>query len=117
MGTITDMLCLTAIIVFIVDISGFTQTWKKWLADFIGKDVKQLKPLKPWSCSLCMVWWACVIYLFCKHSVTLPYLAFSALLAALSAQVGQVIGLLRYAVDTLLRLINTQILDKVWKRN
>lgn len=116
MNTITDMLMLTIAIVFVVDLSGFTDTWKKWLADFIGKDVKQLKPLKPFSCSLCMVHHTLVIWLLCTGQFSLAYWAFACVLAAFSSQIGQFINLIRYAVET---AINSFFkgLDKLWKRN
>lgn len=107
------MVCLTAIIVFVVDISGFTETWKGWLGKWLGCKVGRVRPL---DCSMCASWWACVILLFCEHSVTLPYLAFAALLAALSVEIGQLIRLLRYAADTALKLM-TNLFDLIWKRN
>lgn len=114
MGIYLDMLFITIICVFIVDISGFTDTWKGWLGRWLGCKVGRVRPF---DCGLCSTFWTLTIWLLCTGQFSLAYWAFACVLAALSAQVGQVIGLLRYAVDTLLRLINTQILDKVWKRN
>lgn len=116
MSTITEMICLTVITVFVIDISGFTDTWKKWLADFIGKDVKQLKPLKPFTCSLCMTHHTLVIWLLCTGQFTLPYWAFACVLAALSSQIGQFINLIRYAVETAINRL-FHLLDLLWKRN
>lgn len=112
MSTITDMLMLTIAIVFVVDISGFTETWKGWLGKWLRVKVGRVRPF---DCGLCSTFWTLTIWLLCTGQFSLTYWAFACVLAALSAQVGQVISLLRYAVDTLLRLINTKLLDKLWK--
>lgn len=48
------------IVVFIVDISGFTDAWRDGLARALK--VQELRPLKPFDCSLCMTWWVCLLY-------------------------------------------------------
>ena len=113
MSTITEMICLTVITVFVIDISGFTDTWKGWLGKWLGVKVGRVRPF---DCGLCSTFWTLTIWLLCTGQFSLAYWAFACVLAALSAQVGQFISLLRYAVDTGLHLLNS-LLDKLWKRN
>lgn len=107
------MICLTAIVVFIVDISGFTETWKGWLGKWLGVTVGRVRPF---DCSLCASFWANIVLLLCTHALTLPCLAFACLLAALTVQIGQVIQMLRYALDSAVRKFNN-LLDKIWKQD
>ena len=104
-----DMILLAAIVVFVVDYSGFTQSWKnllgRWLCVKVGA-------VKPFDCSLCMTWWACVIYLLCTGAVSFRTIAFAALLAALSRVVAALYRFIVYALDTALCVANS-VLDYV----
>ena len=44
MRCVIDILLLAAIIVFVVDLSGFTQTWKKWLGKWLGVQIGDVPP-------------------------------------------------------------------------
>lgn len=107
------MICLTAIVVFVIDCSGFTESWKgalgRWLGVMVGR-------VRPFDCSLCASWWANIVLLLCGRCFTLPFLAFAALLAALTPQVAQCINLVRYGLDTALHLIY-KFFDKIWKQD
>ena len=60
-----DLLFLALIVVFIVDLSGWTQSLLSFLSRVSGVRVTSAKPL---SCSLCSTWWAGVIYCaICGH--------------------------------------------------
>lgn len=107
------MICLTAIVEFVVETSGFTDTWKGWLGKWLGVKVGRVRPF---DCGLCSTFWTLTIWLLCTGQFSLAYWAFACVLAALSAQVGQVISLLRYAVDTGLKLL-FNLMDKLWKQN
>ena len=52
MRCVIDILLLAAIIVFIVDLSGFTQSWKKWLGKWLGV---QIGDVPPFDCRLLAV--------------------------------------------------------------
>lgn len=82
-----DLLLIAAITIYIVDISGFTQSWRAALAKWLK--VKELKPLKPFDCGACMTWWVCIIYALCVGEFSLPILAYTALLSFLSLPIGQ----------------------------
>lgn len=83
-----DLLMVAVITIYIVDLSGFTQTWRGWLARSLR--VRELRPLKPFDCGLCMTWWVCLIYAIAVGEFSLFTVAWSALLSFLSIPIGQV---------------------------
>lgn len=103
MKTIFDLILVAMVTIYIVDISGFTETWLNFLSAYKGKRITELKPF---SCSLCMVWWVCLIYLAITGEFTIPYVAFSAFLSLLSVPLGQLLILIR---ETLTWLISKWI--------
>jgi hypothetical protein len=82
-----DLLLVALITIYIVDISGFTKSWRGWCANILH--ISHLKPLPPFDCSLCMTWWVCLIYALCAGQLSLWTIAFSALLSHLSNPLGQ----------------------------
>ena len=82
-----NLLLIAAITIYIVDLSGFTQSWRAALARWLK--VKELKPLKPFDCGQCMTWWVCIIYALCVGEFSLQILAYTALLSFLSLPIGQ----------------------------
>ena len=95
MKTIIDLILVAMVTIYIVDLSGFTDTWLKALSAYKGRKISQLKPF---SCSLCMVWWVCLIFLVISRKCSLPMVAFSALLSLLSVPIGQLLMLIREAI-------------------
>lgn len=83
-----DLLMVAVITIYIVDLSGFTQTWRGWLARFLR--IRELRSLKPFDCGLCMTWWVCLIYAVAVGEFSLFTVAWSALLSFLSIPIGQV---------------------------
>jgi len=96
-----DLLLLAGIVVFIVDLSGFTQSWKTLLARWFH--AKAIGSVKPFDCSLCMVWWTSIIYCLITHNLCLITLAYSALLSFLALPIG---GTLIMAREALTFIIN-----------
>lgn len=95
----TDLLFLSLIVVYIVDLSGWTDTWLGWLSRWLGHPVRELKPF---SCSLCMTWWSGIVYLLVTGRFCLPLLAYVALLAFLSLPISELLIFIR---ETILRWI------------
>ena len=89
-----DLLMVAVITIYIVDLSGFTDTWLKVLSHYMGRKIQELKPF---SCSLCMVWWVCLIYAVIVGNLTIPIVALIALLSLLSVPCGQLLILIREA--------------------
>ena len=100
MKAIIDLILVALVTIYIVDLSGFTETLLKVISAYKGRKITELKPF---SCSLCMVWWVCLIFLLVTGNLTLPMVAFSALLSFLSVPLGQMMHLIR---ETILKVIN-----------
>lgn len=85
MSIYIDLALLWAVVVFIVDCSGFTAAWLKLLSRFTTRHgYPPVKELRPFSCSLCMTWWICLLYAYLRNSFTLPVVAYIAGLSFLS---------------------------------
>lgn len=80
-----NLLLISLILVFIIDISGFVDTVKRlvWKWVFNGKREYQDFDLKPFTCSLCSTWWAGILYL-CFTGFSWAMVAYVALLAFLT---------------------------------
>jgi hypothetical protein len=93
MGKYIELLLVAAIIIYIVDLSGFTQSWRSALTKALK--AKDLKPIKPFDCGQCMTWWTCIIYSLCTDIFSLPILAYIAALSFLSIPLGQILIFIR----------------------
>lgn len=100
MKAIVELILVALITIYVVDLSGFTDTWLKFLSAYKGRKITELKPF---SCSLCMVWWVCLAYLVTTSQLTLSLVAFTALLSFLSIPMGQILVMLR---EVMLHIIN-----------
>ena len=100
MKAIVELILVALITIYVVDLSGFTDTWLIFLSAYKGRKITELKPF---SCSLCMVWWVCLAYLVTTSQLTLSLVAFTALLSFLSIPMGQILVLLR---EVILHIIN-----------
>lgn len=100
-----DLLLIAAITIYIVDLSGFTESWRSALTRALK--AKSLKPIRPFDCSLCMTWWVGIIYALCKGSLTLPVLAYIAALSFLSLPISQVFIFIREGISFLLNKMMT----------
>ena len=94
MKAIIDLILLALVTIYIVDLSGFTETLLKVISAYKGRKITELKPF---SCSLCMVWWVCLIYAAIAGILTIPVVALIALLSLLSVPCGQLLILIREA--------------------
>lgn len=100
MKTIIDLILVALVTIYIVDLSGFTETLLKVISAYKGRKITELKPF---SCSLCMVWWVCLIYAAIVGNLTIPVVALIAFLSFLSVPCGQLLMLIREAI---LKVIN-----------
>lgn len=87
MAIYIELLLVALVTIYIVDISGFTESWRDALARWLK--VASLRPIKPFDCGLCMTWWVCLIYALCVGQLSIGTIAFSALLSHLSNPIGQ----------------------------
>lgn len=96
---ITDLVLLTAIVVFIVDLSG----WTGWLLDTLSRILhKNVVSFKPFTCSLCMSWWTGLAYLIFTGTLTIPHVALVAGLAFLTRPMAELFQTIN---DLLIRII------------
>lgn len=106
MSIYLQLLLLAVVVVYIVDLSGFTSSWRHALARRLGyADDTELRPLPPFDCGKCATWWVCLIYTIAAGHLSLQTLAACALLSMLSDTIGAVMlfihELLGYIVDKL----------------
>ena len=100
MKAIIDIILVALVTIYIVDLSGFTETLLKVISAYKGRKITELKPF---SCSLCMVWWVCLIYAVIVGNLTIPVIALIAFLSLLSVPCGQLLILIR---EAFLKVIN-----------
>lgn len=102
----TDLLLMSLTVSYIVDVSGFTHSWRSALARWLGRSASALRPLPPFDCGKCMTFWACLILTLIEGAFSLPVLAYICLLSCLSVTAGQVFIFIR---EGLLRLLDMLI--------
>ena len=110
MKNLLNLFFISVIIVFITDITDFPDTVKK-IFSFIttkGKIVKTDFRLHLIDCSLCQIWWVCIIYLLIIKDFTLLNLVYVCLLAAFADIIKNSILLLK---DILIKI--TQLIYKL----
>lgn len=102
---IKELILLTCVICFIIDVSGFIDEFKIFAFRFIyGNTVKYREfSIKPFDCSLCATWWCTLIYAFIFDSITIQNIAICGVLSMLAEPIGQSLMLLR---DILLKIID-----------
>jgi hypothetical protein len=105
MKTYIDLLLIAAITIYIVDLSGFTESWRAALARWLK--AKELKALKPFDCGQCMTWWVGIIYSLCVGEFSLPILAYIAALSFLSIPMQQVFIFIREGMIFLINKMMT----------
>lgn len=99
-----NLLIISGILCYIVDISGIVDEFKKFLwKKYIKKGDYHNLSLKPFDCSRCCVWWSTLIYIIATGHFTLPYIGFCALLSLLASNISD---FLIWIKDTLTWLIN-----------
>ena len=97
-----DLLLIAAITIYIVDLSGFTESWRGMIAKWLNISESALRPLPPFDCGKCATWWACIIYSLCTGSFSLAILAYIALLSFLSIPLGQFFIFIREGLNYLI---------------
>lgn len=89
MSIFAELPLVAVVVVFIVDLSGFTNSWRTALARFLK--VNALRPLRPFDCSLCMTWWCCLAWAAIRGQLTLLTVTESALLAFASVPINSIL--------------------------
>ncbi len=108
MNIYTELLLVTCVVTYIVDLSGWTDTWLRWLGRALHRTVRAFRPF---SCAQCMTWWCCLLWALLRGSLSLPVVAASAGFAFCSITLSQSLIFIREAALWLLRLISRWIQD------
>ena len=108
MERIIDIYLLAAVCVFIVDVSGWTRTWKGVLARWVGAE-RADGQLHPFDCSLCCTWWGGLVLCLCRGWFDLRGIALCALAAASTPVLLSAWTLCRVAVQGLLDCITAAL--------
>lgn len=99
-----DLLLIAVVIVCIVDISGFTQSWKSSLKRLLtgGRMSDPNYSLKPFDCSFCLTFWSGVVYMLITHSFSLWMTSYLLGICVMTPVIRDLIILVR---ETLLKII------------
>ena len=105
MNIYLELLLLAAIIVYVVDLSGFTHSWRSALEKALGiKAPNRLRPLPPFDCSKCLVWWCTLAWLvFVRHEFSLLNTAYCAALSFAASTIATAADALK---DTVVNIFN-----------
>ena len=90
--------------VYVVDVSGFTDSWRAALARLLH--VRELRPLPPFDCGKCAAFWTAIITAAILGELSVTTVALAALLSLLSLPIGQAMIFIREGLAALI--------DRLW---
>ena len=93
MNIYIHLILVALVTIYIVDISGFTESWRGWCADILH--ISKMRPLPPFDCGKCMTWWVCLIFALCTGHLNQWTIAFAALLSHLSNPIREILIFIR----------------------
>lgn len=97
--------------IYIVSLSGFTQSWLSALSRFTARmGYGPVRQLRPFSCAQCMTWWTCLAWAALRGELTLVTVAASAGFAFFSITLENVLIFMREVLTTSLTRI-----EKLWE--
>ena len=99
-----NLLLLTVLIVYIIDLSGIITQIEWWLQKWLK--VNKVTIPKPFSCSFCLSWWLGLIYLITINHITLTMICYVAMLSFLTPIINDIIILIRHLLK--------KIIDKIY---
>ena len=103
MSIYVQLVLLAVIIVYGVDVSGFTDSWKAGLARIVGRPEWAIRPLPPFDCGLCATFWGCLLWALVQGQLSLLTAAEACALSLLSLPLGSFLvfirELLAYIID------------------
>ena len=88
MNIYLQQLVLAAAVVYIVDVSGFTESWRNAIARWLH--VSELRALPPFDCGKCMTFWSTLALAAINGQLHLLTFAASSALALLSKSFSSV---------------------------
>ena len=107
MNIYLQLLLLSAVVVYIVDLSGWTETWLGWLSKFTRRHgYGPVTSLRPFSCSQCMTWWCTLAWCLIFDRLDIVLVAYCAGLAFFSITLHEVLIFLREGLLYILGRLN-----------
>lgn len=106
-----ELIMITALVCFVVDISGFVDSLKKYIfRQLYGKAVRYNPNfhIKPFDCSLCATWWTCLLYVLIYGELTITWIFVCGMLSLFSGVISQLLMLVRDLFTT--------IIDKIYNK-
>lgn len=103
MKVYTDILFATLIVVYIIDLSGFTQSWRSALAKWLK--VGRVGSIRPFDCSLCMVWWVGLVIAICDSALSFGVVAYIAALSFLADCIGMTFNIAKAGIKKALAIL------------
>lgn len=104
MNTYLQMTLAALVAVYVVDVSGFTDSWRAALARLLH--VRELRPLPPFDCGKCAAFWTAIITAAVLGQFSVTTVALAALLSLLSLPIGQAMIFIREGLAALI--------DRLW---
>ena len=83
----TNEILAALVAVYIVDVSGFTESWRNGLARLLR--INRLRPLPPFDCGTCMAFWAAIGCSLWEGEFGLLSVAVASLCSLFAVPVGQ----------------------------
>ena len=104
----TNLLMISLVLVFIIDISGVVDSIKRLVWRWVYKGKREYRDfsVKPFDCSLCSTWWCGLIYL-CFTQLSFVNVAYVALLAFLTPVFKDVLILVKDFITKMIDAIYT----------
>ncbi len=99
MNIYCQLLTIAVSVVYVVEVSGFTESWRAALARVLK--VERLRALPPFDCAKCAVFWACIIWTLCTVGLRLLPAAFCCLLSLLAVPFGRLLIFIREGLTAL----------------
>lgn len=102
-----NILMISLIFIFIIDISGFIQSIENKISKWIN--VKNCEIPKPFSCSLCMTFWTGLVYLLLHSELTLFNICFVCYIAYLTRTLQLLVDVIILKIEKLIKFINDKL--------
>jgi hypothetical protein len=99
-----ELLLLALVVIYVVDLSGFSDTLLRWVNRWLRRyHYGPVENLRPFTCSLCMVWWCGLLWCIYRNNFTLPAVAYCAALSAFSFTLSTLVVFIRETALAVLR--------------
>ena len=100
---------VAAVTVYVVGVSGFTQSWRSALARWLHTTEEELRPLPPFDCERCASFWACIAWALIQGQLGLVTVAEAAAASLLSLPLQQILVFIREGLTA----VTSKLIEKL----